>query len=68
MNGNLEALRKSIRPVREIEGFEMIPEEYLKRALECLEWNAEEGWPLERLVALARGDFEVDNPAMKYWR
>jgi len=43
----------------------MIPEEYLKRALE---WNAEEGWPLERLVALAQGDFEVDNPAMKYWR
>jgi len=65
MNGSLEALRKSIRPVREIEGFEMIPEEYLKRALE---WNAEEGWPLERLVALAQGDFEVDNPAMKYWR
>ena len=65
MNGSLEALRKSICPVREIEGFEMIPEEYLKRALE---WNAEEGWPLERLVALAQGDFEVDNPAMKYWR
>ncbi|MGK0619566.1 hypothetical protein [Meiothermus cerbereus] len=65
MNGSLEALRKSIRPVREIEGFEMMPEKYLERALG---WNAEEGWPLERLVALARGDFEVDNPAMKYWK
>jgi hypothetical protein len=65
MEGSLEALRKTIRPVREIEGFEMIPEKRLK---EALEENAKAGWPLERLVALARGDFEVENPAMKYWK
>ncbi len=65
MGGSPEALRKSIRPVREIEGFQMIPEKYLQSGLVG---NAEAGWPLERLVALARGDIEVDSPAMQYWR
>ncbi|MDW8443740.1 MAG: hypothetical protein RML45_05110 [Acetobacteraceae bacterium] len=26
--------------------------------------NAEEGWPQERLLALARGELQVDNPTL----
>lgn len=29
--------------------------------------NAEEGWPRERLLALARGEIRVDNPALQWY-
>ncbi|WP_018465315.1 hypothetical protein [Calidithermus timidus] len=65
MNGELRRLIATIRPVKDIPGFQMPPEKSIAGVLEA---SAEEGWPLERLVALARGDIEVDNPAMRWWR
>ncbi len=64
MNASLAKLRAHIRPVREIPGFRM-PEEPLFSNL--LKANEEDGWPLERLVALARGEVEVRNDAMQFW-
>ncbi|GIW24151.1 MAG: hypothetical protein KatS3mg069_0418 [Meiothermus sp.] len=65
MKGDLKKLIATIRPVKSIPGFQMPPKDDLDDALEV---NEEQGWPLERLVALARGDIELDNPAMRWWR
>ncbi|PZA06495.1 MULTISPECIES: hypothetical protein [unclassified Meiothermus] len=62
LGGSLRKLREAIRPVSEFPEFKMPP------ALDAvLRANAEHGWPLERLVALARGEVTVDNPTLKLW-
>ncbi|RIH88896.1 hypothetical protein Mlute_00503 [Meiothermus luteus] len=65
MKGKLKKLIATIRPVKGIPGFQMPPQKSLDGVLEA---NAEQGWPLERLMALARGEIELDNPAMRWWR
>ncbi len=62
---SLNELPASIRPVDEIPGFVMPPKEKLDIALKA---NEEDGWPLERLMALARGEIEVDSLALKLWK
>jgi hypothetical protein len=57
----LEQLRAQIQPIDEIEGFRMPPEDKLNQILEI---NAKSGWTMERLMALARGEIEVENPAL----
>ncbi len=64
MRASLARLRAHIRPVREIPGFRMPKEPLFSNLLKA---NEEDGWPLERLVALARGEVEVRNDAMQFW-
>lgn len=64
MKASLARLRAHIRPVRDIPGFRMPKEPLFSNLLEA---NEKEGWPLERLVALARGEVEVRNDAMQFW-
>ncbi len=64
MWASLARLRAHIRPVQEIPGFRMPKEPLFSNLLKA---NEEDGWPLERLVALARGEVEVRNDAMQFW-
>ncbi|MCX7803422.1 MAG: hypothetical protein N2313_10410 [Meiothermus ruber] len=64
MDASLAKLRAHIRPVRDIPGFQMPKEPLFSNLLAS---NEKKGWPLERLVALARGEVEVRNDAMQFW-
>lgn len=64
MRASLAKLWALIRPVREIPGFQMPKEPLFSNLLKSSE---KRGWPLERLVALARGEIEVRNDAMQFW-
>lgn len=64
MRASLGRLRATIRPIRDFATFEMPP----KRSLDAvLKSNTEMGWPLDRLIALARGEIEVNNPTLQWW-
>ncbi len=62
---SLNELLATIRPVDEIPGFVMVPKDKLEIGLRA---NEERGWPLERLMALARGEIEVDSLALNLWK
>ena len=64
LGGSLSKLRATIRPIASFESFEMPPQKVFDNVLRS---NAEEGWDMDRMVALARGDITVENPAFDYW-